>query len=114
MQHLTWGEPRIERLRRLIEEAYRLRPTSCGGSFGELLCYEIHERGMTFEWLARKWGVSLATLGDLISDHCHRLEEDPKVRHVPEGPCLLTGDHCAHFYRGEPCCHCKSGHADNP
>jgi hypothetical protein len=35
-------EPRIERLRRLIEEEYQERPTGCGGSFGEILCWKIH------------------------------------------------------------------------
>lgn len=48
-------------LRRMIEEAYQESPTGCGGSFGEILCWEIHSNGMTFEWLADKWGVSLPT-----------------------------------------------------
>ncbi len=74
-------EGRIERLRGLIEEQYRSSPTGCGCSFGELLCYEIHENGLTFKWLATKWGVSLPTLGELICDHCKRLEDDPKVAH---------------------------------
>ena len=39
-------EPRIERLRRLIEEQYRARPTECGTSFGEILCHEIHTGGL--------------------------------------------------------------------
>lgn len=71
----------IERLRALIEEQYRSRPTGCGGSFGEILCYEIHSAGLTFDQLARKWGVSLATLGELVSDHCRRLEAEPRVAH---------------------------------
>jgi hypothetical protein len=74
-------EPRIERLRRLIEEQYRDRPTGCGNSFGEILCYEIHTAGLTFVWLAEKWGVSLSTLGDLIADHCRQLEQEPAVDH---------------------------------
>ena len=74
-------EPRIERLRRLVEEQYRSTPTDCGTSFGEILCHEIHTRGLTFAWLAEKWGVSLPTLGDLIADHCRQLESDPAVRH---------------------------------
>ena len=74
-------EPHIERIRRLIEGQYRSCQTGCGGSFGEILCYEIHERGMTFEWLAQKWGISLPTLGELIRDHCFRLEADPSVAH---------------------------------
>ena len=74
----------LERLRRLIEEQYGENPTGCGCSFGELLCYEIHERGLTFNWLAEKWSVSLPTLGELIYDHCKKLEEEPKVNHAPE------------------------------
>ena len=74
-------ESHVGRLRRLIEEQYLKRPTGCGGSFGELLCWEIHSNGMTFEWLARKWGISLPVLGELIWDHCKRLEDDPQVDH---------------------------------
>ena len=80
MATLDIEEPHIERMRRLIEEQYQDRPTHCGGSFGEILCWEIHKRGMTFEWLAQKWGVSLPTLGELIYDHCKRLQADPIVR----------------------------------
>lgn len=72
----------IERLRHLIEAQYFGNGTGCGASFGELLCYEIHERGLTFKWLAQKWGVSLPTLGELIYDHCKRLEEEPSVNHA--------------------------------
>ena len=74
-------EPHIERLRRLIEEQYDARPTGCGASFGEILCWEIHSNGMTFVWLAEKWGVSLPTLGELIWDHCKQLQPDPVVNH---------------------------------
>lgn len=74
-------EPHIERVRRLIEDQYDGHSTGCGTSFGELLCYEIHTRGMTFAWLAEKWGVSLPTLGELIWDHCRRLELEPTVNH---------------------------------
>jgi len=74
-------EPYMERLRRLIVEQYAGHPTGCGNSFGEILCFEIHERGMTFDWLARKWGVSLPVLGEMISDHCKRLEAAPHVDH---------------------------------
>src|SRR5581483_7713431 len=35
-------ETHLCRLRRLIEEQYENRPTGCGASFGELLCWEIH------------------------------------------------------------------------
>jgi hypothetical protein len=73
-------ETHIGRFRRLIEEQYASNPTGCGNSFGELLCYEIHSSGVTFIRLAEKWGVSLPTLGELIWDHCKRLEADPKVK----------------------------------
>ena len=75
------AESHLERLRRLIEMSYEQSPTNCGASFGELLCYEIHSNGMTFVWLAQKWGLSLPTLGELIWDHCKRLEEEPSVNH---------------------------------
>jgi len=65
----------------MIEEQYEQMPTGCGGSFGELLCYEIHENGLTFMWLAEKWGISLPALGELIWDHCKRLEGLPNVKH---------------------------------
>lgn len=79
------NEPRVERLRRLIEESYLEHPTGCGGSFGEILCWEIHTNGKTFIRLAQKWGVSLPTLGELIWDHCKRLEDDPVVQHDKGG-----------------------------
>jgi hypothetical protein len=74
-------EPYIERLRRLIELQYEDHPTGCGDSFGEILCWEIHTNGQTFSWLAQKWGVSVITIGDLIADHCRRLEPEPIVLH---------------------------------
>ena len=74
-------EPHIERLCRLIEQQYREHPTGCGASFGELLCWEIHTNGQTFLWLAKKWGISVTTLGDLIADHCRKLEDEPRVSH---------------------------------
>jgi hypothetical protein len=74
-------EPRVERLRRLIEDQYRNCPTDCGGSFGEILCWELHTNGKTFTALAQKWGISLPTLGELVCDHCKRLEDEPLVTH---------------------------------
>ena len=71
----------VDSIRDHIVEAYADRPTGCGGSFGELLCYEIHTTGLTFIRLAQKWGISLPTLGELIWDHCKRLEELPDVTH---------------------------------
>ena len=68
-------------LRLLIEEQYAGNPTGCGNSFDEILCWEIHSNGMTFNWLAHKWGISLPTLGEIIWDHCCKLQDDPVVRH---------------------------------
>lgn len=68
-------------LRNRIEGHYKNNPTGCGSSFGELLCYEIHSKGLTFIWLANKWGISVTTLGELIYDHCKRLEKLPRVNH---------------------------------
>jgi len=78
---MSHEEDYISRLRREIIEQYNEYPTGCGGSFGEILCYEIHVNGFTFIWLAEKWGISLPTLGMLIADHCNRLQELPKVNH---------------------------------
>ncbi len=77
---------RLERLRDLITDQYRAHPTGCGGSFDELLCFELHHggpegTGLTFNWLAQKWGISLSVLGQLIHDHCIGLEELPVVDH---------------------------------
>jgi|GEM_PF-1064466 len=89
---LTRQDKKIERFRNLIEDRYANYPTGCGSSFGEILCYEIHEQpvnprmdwssfgggyctGITFKELADKWGISVTFLGELIADHCRRLEE---------------------------------------
>jgi hypothetical protein len=74
---------RIDVFRELVEETYRICPTGTGGSFGEILCYELHSQpvnprmgigtGLTFKELAEKWGIDLSFLGDLIADHCKRL-----------------------------------------
>lgn len=69
----------LSMLRNDIVNQYKKHPTGCGNSFGELLCWEIHSNGMTFIWLAEKWGISLSTLGELIKDHCDRLQKMPKV-----------------------------------
>ena len=81
------AENHIEFLRRTIEEQYLTIGRVSG--FGELLCYEMHhgnggpdgEGGLTFIWLAEKWGISVSMLGKLIKDHCDRLEEVPVVNH---------------------------------
>jgi len=68
-----------------IERSYSEEGISTnGGSFGEILCYEIHsqphngrgchETGLTFKELAQKWEISVSFLGALIEDHCKKLE----------------------------------------
>ena len=71
----------LEWYRSEIVKQYKENPTGCGGSFGELLCYEIHSNGLTFLWLAEKWGISVSLLGALVHDHCIRLEKRPEVNH---------------------------------
>lgn len=63
-------ETYLMRLRRLIEEQYPM-------GFGEALCYEIHTNGLSFLEIAVRWGISVTAVGELIYDHCKRLEEDP-------------------------------------
>jgi len=75
-------ETHLARFRRLIEEQYIKNPTECGNSFGEILCHELHTQGLTFTRIAEKWNISLCTLGELIYDHCKRLENDPNVDHA--------------------------------
>lgn len=80
-------------LREHVESLYHHSPypeTSCGGSFGELLCHELHgphadasfnpcnpvnwkRHDLTFKQLAKKWDISLEQLGALIYDHCCKL-----------------------------------------
>ncbi len=71
----------LSTLRSEIESQYLENPTGCGGSFGEILCYELHRGGLTFVRISLKWGISLPMLGELIWDHCKRLEPLPKVNH---------------------------------
>ena len=86
-------EPTIEVFRNIIERFYeRHHPTGCGGSFGEILCFEIHHgdqaefldydesmakngihTGCDFKNLAQKWEIPVSFLGELILDHCWRL-----------------------------------------
>ena len=73
------SDSHLEILRADIERQYQADPTGCGASFGEILCWEIHSNSMTFVWLAEKWGLGIATLGELIWDHCKRLEPMPSV-----------------------------------
>lgn len=81
---------KIKQFRKHIEKIYPHYPTGCGGSFGEIICYELHEEpvnprmqwkthsgyctGLTFKELAEKWGISVTFLGELIADHCKKLE----------------------------------------
>ncbi len=82
---------KINKFRGHIERTYKNAPTGCGGSFGEIICYELHAQpvnrrmeckthndgystGLTFLELAEKWGISVSFLGELIADHCRKLE----------------------------------------
>ncbi len=84
-------QEKVEGFRGVIEERYRKAPTGCGGSFGEIICYELHTQpvnprmgcktfsggygtGLTFKELAQKWGISVGFLGELIADHCKKLD----------------------------------------
>ena len=71
------ADAEVEKFRQKIEKDYEAYPTGTGGSFGEILCHEIHEEGLTFKWLAEKWGISVTFLGELIADHCIKLEPIP-------------------------------------
>lgn len=81
----------VARFREKIQTRYRLgrQRYSSGadfrsGDFGEILCFEIHsqpdngrppgENGLTFKELAEKWDVSVSFLGEVIADHCRKLE----------------------------------------
>ena len=83
----------IMRFRKHIQRTYNnasSRGTFSGG-FDEILCYELHsqpinprmrcrtnnngfETGLTFRELAEKWGISTSFLGELIADHCRKLD----------------------------------------
>lgn len=84
---------KINEFREHIENSYQNTPMpfEYKGSFGELLCYELHSQpinprmnsktlndgyneGLTFKELANKWGISVSFLGELIADHCKKLE----------------------------------------
>jgi len=84
-------KPEIKKFRDCVEKRYQKHPTGCGGSFGEILCYELHtqpinprmrqktfsggyDTGLTFKEIAQKWGISVTFLGELIADHCRKLE----------------------------------------
>lgn len=83
---------KINEFRKHIEQSYQNCPFSHQGGFDEILCYELHSQpinprmqcqtmnngfstGLTFKELAQKWGISVTFLGQLIADHCKKLEE---------------------------------------
>ena len=81
------GENKILLYREYIEKAYQEQQFGFKGGFDEILCYELHsnpvnprlhvfETGLTFKELAQKWGVSVSFLGELIADHCKKLEDE--------------------------------------
>jgi hypothetical protein len=83
-------EPFIESCRRRVEEQYahtELGSGSVGGCFGSILCHELHmgndpeQAGLHFSALAEKWGIPVTVLGELIWDHCRRLENELHVNH---------------------------------
>ena len=76
---------KIKAYREYIEYAYQNQQFGFSGGFDEILCYELHsnpvnprleigEKGLTFKELAQKWGISMSFLGELIADHCKKLE----------------------------------------
>ncbi len=83
---------KIRKFRKHIQDTYAETSHTHHGGFDELLCYEMHSQpvnprmnsktmnrgfctGLTFKELANKWGISVTFLGELIADHCERLEE---------------------------------------
>ena len=88
MSNVINTEDKIQIFRNMIEKCYA--KTEYSGSFGEILCYELHsqpvnprmgfatstgyETGLTFIELAKKWGITVSFLGELIADHCKKLE----------------------------------------
>lgn len=39
------------------------------------------QAGLHFSALAEKWGIPVTVLGELIADHCKRLENEIQVNH---------------------------------
>ena len=80
----------LESCRRRVVDQYAgitLGSGCVGGCFGSILCHELHQgndphqSGLHFLALAAKWGISVVVLGDLIADHCRRLEPQLQVNH---------------------------------
>jgi hypothetical protein len=97
----------LENCRRRVEEQYanaRLGSGQVGGCFGSILCHELHSggpiearvmrggkmyeirTGISFLALAAKWGISVSVLGELVADHCKRLEKQVEVTHDENTP----------------------------
>jgi len=90
---------KINKFREHVENTYNNCPAdrpSPSGCFCEILCYEFHsqpinprmriktgndgfETGLTFKELAAKWGISVTFLGELIADHCRRLDKEQSI-----------------------------------
>ena len=84
-------EEKIIEFRKSIQQRYNSDSNNYNGGFDEILCYELHSQtvnqrmmvttfsgfhtGLTFKELAQKWGISVSFLGELIADHCKKLEE---------------------------------------
>lgn len=82
----------IREFRKHVQKTYAACEFTHHAGFDEILCYEMHSQpinprmkqktmnsgfctGLTFKELAHKWGISVSFLGELILDHCQRLEE---------------------------------------
>jgi len=80
----------LESSRRRVEEQYdgvRRGRKKVGGCFGTILCRELHNgHGLHFTALAEKWGIPVSLLGELIWDHCKRLEPQVQVNHKYRAP----------------------------
>ena len=83
---------KIMEFREHLQKTYGNCSYTYRGGFDELLCYELHSQpvnprmttktmnggfqtGLTFKELAKKWGISVTFLGELIADHCEKLGE---------------------------------------
>lgn len=75
----------IDLLRHRVEKQYantRLGSGTVGGCFGSILCHELHmgddlqPAGLHFTAIAKKWGITVSELGDLIADHCRKLKPE--------------------------------------
>lgn len=82
---------KIKQFRTQIEQSYNNCPFEYKDGFNKILCFELHsqpinprmrvktgnngfETGLTFRELATKWSISVSFLGQLIADHCKKLD----------------------------------------